>query len=308
MARFVRKLAVLAKKETAYGTDVTPSGSADAMLMTDVQLTPMAGAEESRDLLLPYMGNQGVILTGEHVILEGSVEIAGAGAAGTVPAYGALLRACGLSETVDAGVDVTYEPVSAGFESVSVYYNLDGVRHILLGARGNVSFQLSPQRIPRFRFRLLGLAGTIADQALPTVDVTKFIKPAIVNKANSTLSVHGVTAPAEGLSFDLGNQVEPRLLVGYEAVEIVDRKSSGSVTIEAGSMATKNWFDVATVGTLGALAFVHGKTAGNIVELNAPKVQIGRPTQGATQGIANYTLPLMLAPDAGNDELSIVVK
>lgn len=308
MARYVRKLAVLAKKETTYGTDVTPAGATDAMLMTDVQLTPMAGTEESRDLLLPYMGNQGIILTGEHVILEGSVEIAGSGTAGTAPAYGPLLRACGLSEVVEAATDVTYQPVSAGFESVTIYYNLDGVRHVLLGARGTVSFRLAPQRIPRFRFRLLGLAGTITDQALPTVDVTKFVTPLVVNKANSTLSLHGATPPAEGLSFDLGNQVEPRLIIGHEAVEIVDRKSSGSVTVEAALLATKDWFGIAKARTRGALAFAHGKTAGNIVELSAPKVEIGRPTQGATQEIANYTLPLILVPNAGNDELSIVVK
>jgi len=252
MPRYVRKLAVLAKIETSYGVDAVPTGAANAMLMLDVNLTPMAGSEESRELVLPYMGNQGIFLTGDHAILEGSVEIAGAGAAGTVPKYGPLLRACGLSETIAAGVDVTYQPVSAGFEAISIYYNLDGVRHILLGARGTVTFELSPQKIPRVRFRFLGLSGTVADTALPVATVSAFVVPVIVNKTNSTLSVHGVSAPAEALSFDLGNQVEPRLVIGYEAIEIVDRKVAGSVTMDAGLMATKNWFAIAKARTRGA--------------------------------------------------------
>lgn len=308
MARFVRKLAVLAKIETVYGTDAAPTGSTNAILMTEASLTPMAGSEESRDLLLPYLGNQGVVLTGDHVILEGSVEIAGSGTAGTAPAYGPLLRACGLSETIDAGISVTYEPVSAGFEAVSIYYNLDGVRHVLLGARGSVTFEMTPQRIPRYRFRFLGLSGTITDQALPTVDHSAFQTPIVVNKANTTVSLHGVSAPIERLSFDLGNQVEPRLLIGYEGIELTDRRAAGSVTVQAGTLAEKDWFAIAKARTRGAIAVVHGTAAGNIVETNGPKVEVGRPTQGSSQGIANYTLPLMFVPDVGNDELSIVVK
>jgi len=306
--RFERKLAVLAKIETNYGTDIVPTGADNAMLMTDVALTPMAGSEESRALLLPYLGNQGVILTGDHVILEGSIEMAGAGDAGDAPAYGPMLRACGLQEVIDAGVSVTYAPVSAGFEAVSIYYNLDGVRHVLLGARGNITFEMTPQRIPRFRFRMLGLAGTITDQALPTVDHAGFVKPVVVNKANTTAVIHGLTAPIERLSFDAGHQVEPRLLINYEGIEIVDRQASGSVTVQAGTLAEKNWFAIAQARTRGALSVVHGKTAGNIVELAAAAVEIGRPTQGASQGIANYTLPLAFVPGAGNDEFSIVIK
>lgn len=308
MARFVRKLAALAKIEATYGDDSTPAGATDALLMTDVTLTPMAGNEESRNLLLPYLGNQGVVLTGEHVILEGSIEIAGAGAAGTVPGYGALLRACGLSEVVQAATSVTYQPISTGFESVSIYYNLDGVRHILLGARGNVSFEMTPQRIPRFRFRMLGLSGLITDQPLPVVNYAKFQTPLVVNKVNTQATIHGLTAPVEALSFDLGNQIEPRLLINYEGIELVDRSTTGSFTVQAGTLAQKNWFDIARNRTRGVFMVEHGLTAGNIVRFNGPKVEVGRPTQGNSQGIANYQLALSFIPDLGNDELSIVVK
>ena len=78
--------------------------------------------------------------------------------------------------------------------------------------------------------------------------------------------------------------------------------------VQATSLATKNWFGIAGAHTKGALHVQHGATDGNIVEIDAPKVQIGRPTQGGADNIANYTLPLMLTPDAGNDELVLTFR
>jgi hypothetical protein len=91
-------------------------------------------------------------------------------------------------------------------------------------------------------------------------------------------------------------------------MEISDRRSTGSVVMEATQLSTKNWDAIAKGHTDGALALVHGTSAGNIVELAAPVVQIGRYSEGQTQGIANNTLPLMLKPNTGNDELKITVK
>ncbi len=308
MARFYRKLAILAKIEGTYGTDASPTGGADAMLMREVTITPMEGQEVSRDLITPYMGHQGVILAGIHTKISGKIEIAGAGAAGDVPAWGALLRACGFSETVTPSTKVDYAPVSDTFPAVTIYYNADGVNHILLGARGTVRLEFNAQQIPYFTFEMTGLKGTVADTALPTTDLTAFVTPLIVNKANTSLTLHSHAAIAESLTIDVAAQVEPRLLINHESIQVTDRMSTGQAVIEATSLATKDWFSIATARTRAALAFAHGTTAGNIVELAAPKVEIGRPTQGQTQKILNYTLPLMLVPNAGNDELVVTVK
>lgn len=308
--RFWRKLAMLSKIETVYGTDATPTGAANAILALDVTFTPLEGEEISRELLTPWMGDQGIILTGLYGRLEFSVEIAGAGAAGTAPKYGPLLRACGFAETVTALTDVEYDPVSAGFESATFWYNRDGVRHVLVGSRGTVTTEFTPKGIPRWRFNFIGLRGTAAaDAPLPAVTLTGFIKPVEVSKANTTFSLHGyASGPTESVSIDVGNQVEPRMLINEEACEIVDRRSRGSAVMEAALLAVKNWDAIARAGTTGALALVHGTTAGNIVEIAAPAVQIGRWSEGQTQGILNNTLPLILQPVAGNDELKITVR
>ncbi len=126
-----------------------------------------------------------------------------------------------------------------------------------------------------------------------------------VNKANTTLSLHGVTLPTESLSIDIGNQIEPRLLINHESIQHVDRKVTGSVVLDAVSIATKNWFQIAQLETLGVLAAVHGTVPGNISKVDAANVQIGRPDYGESQKITTNTLPIICRPGAGNDELTL---
>ncbi|MBS7541497.1 phage tail tube protein [Ancylobacter lacus] len=307
--RLRRKMAIAAKVETDYGVDAVPTGGANAIQVSDPTLTPLAGDEVRRDLILPYLGNQGALLVGDYAELQFSVEIAGAGTPGTAPAYGPLLRACSWAEVILAGTSVTYRLASDNPESATVYVNIDGVRHALLGGRGTFTMSLTPKQIPRFTFTLRGLFGPVTDTALPAEVLTGFIRPAPVSKANTPVfSLHGYSAIAESLSIDLGNTVEARHLIGEESIVITDRRATGTAVIEAKSIATKNWFGIAQAGTPGALAVQHGTVAGNIVEIAAPKVQLGRPTYGETQGITNYSLPLLLTPDTGDDELSIVVR
>lgn len=307
--RFWRKLAILAKIEVTYGTDVVPTGAANAMQMTEVSLTPLAGEEVARDLLLPYFGHQGVLMVGDYVELQGSVELAGAGAAGEVPAYGPLLRACSMAETIVEDTSVTYEPATDNPEAVSIYANLDGVNHKLLGARGTFTLNLTPKQIPRLVFTLRGLLGAIADTALPAVTLTGFKKPLPVSKVNTPgYSLHGFAAIAESFALDAGNTVETRNLIGEDSIQITNRQSTGTAVLEATTLATKDWFGIAQANTTGALDIQHGTVAGNIVDVLAPAVQIGRPTYGQSQGITNLTLPLMFTPSAGDDEFSIVVR
>ena len=308
MTRFINRLALLAKIEASYGVDSVPTGAANAIQASNVELTPIAGSEQSRELVLPYFGHQGVILVQNHVTMAFDVEIAGAGAAGTAPAWGPLMRACGFDETITAATMVEYTFDQDVADALSMYFNLDGVRHIALGAKGSASWSLVPAQIPRFRFSYTALLGTISDTALPTVDLTDFITPVPVNKANTTMALHGWASIAESIAFELGNQVEPRFLIGDESVRITGRQSTGTAVVEAKSLATKNWFQIAQQHSTGALDVQHGTVAGNIVEFDAPAVQIGRPTQGQSQGIANYSLPLMFKPVAGNDELKVTVR
>jgi len=310
MSLLERKKILLAKIEASYGTDPNPTGAANAILVRGLNITPLDGEIIGRDLIRPYLGASEQISVTTRARLEAEVELAGAGAAGTAPAWGPLLRACAFSETITAGTDVTYAPVSSAFESVTLYFNLDGVRHILLGARGTVSFELNAQQLPVMKYVFTGLLGTIADAALPTPDYSAFVKPVPVNTTNTTgLDLHGYTsAVLSELTVDVANTVVHRQLVGAEEVAITDRSPGGSITIEAVKIADHDFFTEAKNATTGAFSITHGPATNQVV-IASPGAEWVQPTYTESDGIAMLQMGLKFVPGSnGNDELTITVK
>lgn len=305
-----RKRVLLAKIETTYGTDAAPTGTANSILVREMTLTPIEVNYVGRDVVRPYLGTSEQIPVETMARLEFEVEIAGAGAAGSVPKYGPLLRACGLAETVNAGVSVVYAPVSAAFESVTIWFNVDGVLHKLLGARGSVSFQLNAKQLPVMRFAFTGILGAITDTALPTADYTAFIKPVAVNTANTTaLSIQGfATAVLETLSIDMNNQVVHRQLVGNESVIITDRRVAGALSIEATTVAARDWWTNVKDAVTAAFSVTHGPALNRVV-IAGPKMQITNPRYRDSDGITHLDLETLYVPNttAGNDELTVTV-
>jgi hypothetical protein len=309
MSLFTRKQTILAKIESSYGVDPTPTGAANAMLVGNLQYTPINAEQVNRIGVKGYLGNGDTLLTQLSTQVSFEIELAGAGAAGTAPAWGPLLRACGFSETIDTGVDVTYAPRSTGFESVTIYFNNDGILHKMLGARGTFELDVTVKQIPVLKFTFTGKYTAPADTAVPTCDFSDFQIPKIPSTANTTnFSLFSYAGALESLQLNLGGEVNYRTLIGDESVLFVDRKPSGIMVIEAPLLATKDFFAIAAAGTTGALALQHGQTAGNIVTLSAPRVSLGNIGYQDSEGVQMLSLPFVIAPDSGNDELEIVVK
>lgn len=305
-----RKRVILFKRETVYGTDSVPTGAANAIQISEANVTPLAGDDIDRGILYPSLGASPDLLAGHHVQCEFAVEIAGAGApVDTIPGYGALLRACGMSETVNAGVSVAYDPVSSGEDSGTGYFHMDATLHKFLGARGNCRLEFPARAVPHFMFSLLGLWVAPAGAALPTAVFAGFKTPRTVSKANTpTFTIDGYAAVMRSLTLDMGNQVVHRDLVNSEVVHRPDRQATGTLVIEAPALATKDFFALAKAETLVALQLIHGVGAGNIVQVDAPKVQLKRPSYSEDEGIVMLNLPLKFTRNAGDDEFKITVK
>jgi len=303
------KRAVAMKIEPVYGTDSVPTAAANALLLSNVNITPMPGDSIERNLVGRSIGQQAQILVGTHVVLEGSIELAGSGAAGTAPAWGPALRACGFSETVTVATDTVYAPVSDNEESVSIYFNIDGQRHVMLGCRGSLSLQIPGRGIPTIRCRFTGLFQVPTAVAYPTSDFTAFRKPLAITNANTpTFTLHGHAGVLHNLAIDQSNTVVHRDFVNEESVIITDRGMNGTVTIDDPRVDVKDFYTAAKDETLGVMQLVHGTVAGNVIQIDAPQVQVGRPTVGDADRQATMTLPLGLVPTAGDDELTITVR
>lgn len=311
MPQLTRRRTILAKIETSYGVDPTPTGAANAILVRNLNITPQNSEIVSRDLVRPYLGNSEQLQASTHVTLDFEVEMAGSGTAGTAPAYSPLLRACGLSETVSAGVSVTYAPVSSGFESVTVYFNVDGTLHKVTGARGTVELNINARQIPVYKFSFTGIYNAPTAASLPTVTYTAFQTPLVANNTNTTgFSFFSYSGVLESLNLNVGNTVNYRTLIGSESVIVTDRKATGTCQIEAPAVGTKDFFAAAlTDGSLGSLDVTHGTTGGNKVQIVSTRIDLQNPTYADNNGINMLNMPFVAVPStAGNDEFSIVVK
>jgi hypothetical protein len=207
-------------------------------------------------------------------------------------------------------VSAVYAPITSAQEAVTLYYYLDGILHKVTDAKGTVSFSMNAKGIPVMKFKFIGLYTTPTDVTMPTTtDYSGFTDPVAVNYVNTpTWSLHGYTGKLMSLDADMANDVVYRNLVGGDSVLITDRKPTGTAVMELGTVAAKDWWSTIKNNTVGALTITHGLTAGNIIQLDAPKVQLTDPSYSDSDGIAMLNTKLTFRPNAGNDEFIVTVK
>lgn len=302
------RLAIIAfKPEVTPGLDPTPTGAANAILVSDFSVTPIEQELASRDLVRPYLGSSENLPVSNHFMVEFSVELAGSGTAGTAPAWGPLIKSCGFAEN-DGASDVVYTPVSTGFITGTLYVNIAGVLHESNYCAGNIAFSLDARGIPKARCSFRGRYVPVVDAAALVPVYTAFKKPVPVNNQNTTVSLHGYAAVVETLQIDMKNEYPYRNLIGFDGVTINDRKPDGSISLEMTTVAAKDWFASIAGATTGALQIVHGTVAGNIIQIDAPAVQLVSPRFADSQGIQMLQANLLFMPVSGNDEITITVK
>ena len=302
-----RKRLIQVKKESTYGTDSTPAGT-DALLVRNLEITPIEADVVSRDLIRNYLGNSPQLLANTRVSINFQVELAGSGTAGTAPRYGSILQACGLAETIVSSTSVTYAPVSSSFSSATIYFNNDGIRHILTGCRGTFTLNAEVGQIPTIDFTMIGIYNAPTDTALPSTTYSAQASPLIFKQGNtSAFEFFSYAGCLQSVSLDIANENVYRQLVGCtKEVLITNRAPSGTVMIEAVALATKDFFTISQTETTGNLTFLHGTTAGNRVTLTAGQCDIANPTYGDQDGVQMLNIPYVALPTtAGNDELSL---
>jgi hypothetical protein len=320
MARFLRNTVILAKSEVTYGTDPTPTGAANAMLVSNVSITPLNAQNVPRDLITGYMGGFQHLVGTRYVECSFDVELVGSGTAGTAPAWGPLMLACGFAEAVTASTRVDYTPVSSSFGSATIYYYDDGLLHKLTGARGNVTFRLGSGGRPVMSFSFLGLYNTPTAAANATPTLTGFQVPAVVSEANTadlmlgsthTVGVApaltaGTAYPSLGLEFGPNNSVSHIPLLGGESVEITSREASCSFQIEPTAAQEVTLMGNVESATLTSVGLVHGTTGGKKVLVFLPFVQLINPSKQDQAGKRMVGFDGRVTPSAGNDEMRIV--
>ena len=390
MAKSQRKRVLLAKLETTYGTDSSPT-STNAILCSDLNLSPIAGNDVDRNFIKAWYGSSGKLRVESFGKLTFKTELAGSGTAGTAPQWNELIRSCNFSGTaissavtgsaqagaastitLAAGASAndneyvglkisltsgtgsgqtneiiayngttkvatvrtawTTNPaastgysIAAGYiytlnsnfsktasTSATIYCAYDGTKHVLLGARGTFSLELSVKGIPMISWEFIGILGTASETTNPTVDYTGWQVPVPALTANTgdftILNLDNVVM--ESLSIAINNELSYRTLVGDESVLISNRNITGNTRIEAPAISTYNFFDKVQQGTQDKFYVRHGSTAGNTIVLASPKIQVTSAEYAESAGSTMLDLQTVFIPSAtvGNDELRIVAR
>lgn len=319
--RYIRKLAVVAKIETTYGTDSSPTGAADAVLLSNVNINPFNAQNVPRDVIRPYFGASEELPGDRFVELSFDVELVGSGTAGTAPAWGKLMRACGMAEVIEASTRVDYVPITDALESLTIKYFDDGVRHVLTGARGEITqFALQQGGKPMMSVRMLGLYSTPSAATPGTVTLSDWKVPQVVTNANTgdiTIggSVNDTGAPAitggtsqtsRGLVLQWGNQVAHTPLLGEESIDISDRAISGKMQLSMSAADEVTFMGHVELATLQNVSLLHGTVTGRKLLVNLPSAQLRNPTKDELNGRRLIGFDLSAVPVAGNDEIRIV--
>lgn len=320
-SRTIRNTAILAKAETTYGTDAVPTGGSNAMLVSNVDVTPLENNLVDRALIRAYMGGSEQLVGTRYKRVKFDVEAVGSGTAGTAPGWGPLVRACGMAETVTASTRVDYLPITSAMESASIYYYDDGLLHKLLGARGTFQLELKQGGIPKFTFDFIGIDGGDTAASNPSTTLTAFQTPETVVDANSgdvtfgaTHSSSGAPAltggtiyPSLGLEgIDLGHSVNFQPLLGGESVEITDRAAQGNVTLDLTAAQEVSFAATVKAASTQTVGMTHGTVAGRKLLVFMPAVQLINWKKAELNGKRLVGYDLRINPSSGNDELRIV--
>jgi hypothetical protein len=317
---YTRNTAVLLRSETTPGVDSVPTGAANAMLVSDVSIEPNIETID-RALIRPFLGGSEQLSGNTSIQVRMTVELAGSGTAGTAPAWGPALRACGYAEVVTAGQRVEYTPVSLNHESCTIYAYIGGTLHIVLGARGTAVFQMGIGERPTIQFTFTGFDGGMTAAALPSTTLTAFRTPVAITDPNAGDINLGCTYAAgalsggtvyksRGLSLDLGNDVQYIPTLGGDSVDIVARAVTGEFSLDLSAANRVALYNQVRANTLSSLGFSFGTTAGHRLLLHSPSAQLTTPRNDDVNGglFNGYQLRLVPSPaGSGNDELRLVV-
>jgi hypothetical protein len=237
MVQLTRRNVILAKIESTYGTDPTPTTAANAIEVQDLTLKPVKGPIE-RPAQHETLQRKPSLLGEEYYEINFKVEVTGTGAAGTAPRLSPLLQACDLEETISAGVSVKYRDADEDQGSAFIYAYWGGRLHKIGGVKGSVKGMFEAGKIAMLEFNLQGTkAAAPAITAMPTDAVYDDASGTVQICKNGTFSYNSKTTLCASLfDFDLQNVISlSRCLSSSNVVErftVTDRNPIASINPE----------------------------------------------------------------------------
>jgi len=246
---------VLAGVQTAIGTEQT---ALSTMMVENVStLAHQVAAPERREAKGAFGFTAGPKPRPSFTTCTITGGIIPSSTLGGPPTISPLLQACGLSEVATPATDVVYTPVSSGHKAVTLKIQEDGQTHKLVDAMGNLQISWEVGDTLKFQAAMTGHYNAPVAEAISTLAVGRTPFPVIASEASvSNVDVFGFTAARiQSFNLDLGNRIFARDLAGGRLVRITDRGVSGTIVIEAPTLAENDFFFRLTNGSTGPLTW-----------------------------------------------------
>lgn len=311
MALLTQKSLVLAKVETTYGTDPTPTTAADAIQVYNVELELKRDPNERQPVGVTLSPLPSIMGAGDAKV-SFEVDLKGSGTAGTLPDWNPLQRACGWTNTTTTNTD-TYKPSNAPTESITLYVYKDGLLYKLSGARGDVKHNFEAGKIVKLKYDFQARYALPIDTTLPTACTLDSTKPVVA--VGSVFTFGSYAAVIEKLELGLNNDIvknsDLNATYGVQSFDITGRKPKGKMTVNACLRATTNadFWSYMDSGTSKALSIVIGTAAGNIATITAPVCTVLSVKPASKNGIDCFDVEFEMDANAagGGDEMSVVM-
>lgn len=301
-----RKSVLLAKVESAYGSDSGPTAGSNAILVENLKFGPKIDIIDRDNISSPDLSPIAHLVGSRSAEISFDCELKGSLVSNiTPPDFGCLFRASSMSETIGAS-SVIYAPESTTQESVTIYAYKDGQLHKFTGCVGDWKMSGEVGKPVKISFTFKGQYVTPVDSALVTPTFVNLTPPLLLG---ATFTYGGWSPPMSKLSLNMNNNVAERADLhegtGILGFFVASRKPDGSCDPEADLLSTRDvWANLMSANS-AVLSAVIGSVTGNIITIAAPKCVKKSVDWGDRSGIMTYDINFNMFRNTGNDELTL---
>jgi hypothetical protein len=310
MNKYFQRQVLLIRKETTYGSDIIPTAAAYSIPIINATKPVIDPGLIERGHALHTLSSSKPLVGARYAKIPLRIELFGSGTKDTPPRIAAALQACGFTETIHAGSDVSYQPASSSLGSASIYEYIDGLLYKILGVVGNFKFGFKNGEPIYLDFDMQGLhlADSDASIVTPTYE-TNWKTP--IQALSVSLGFFALTDfVVREFNFDMGvsiiNRGDCLSATGYKGFMCGKRKPKGNLIIELPLHSKYDFMTALEGNTETAVDITVGSTTGNKYDIDMPKVNITNyEIDEADNGLAIVNIPFSINLNSADDEVVI---
>ena len=323
MTNRTNKRAIYAKLQGSLGADANPNLD-NSIPVNEISNTPLVADEVERDELVGYFGAKGKAIANKTQAISVTAPIIGSTVSSKKPALSPLhplIIAC-YHEALPVGADLTspesggairanlYKPTDGDGTPATLAYVYDKFLQKALDARGTMSLNMTTGQFSTMTFEMQAPFSAPTTTGVPVTGGTRprFVPSELVT-GNGTLRVPGLPADllancVRSFTFTQNATISSKdcaTIVGDNSIEYIqtNRESTGEIVVDIDETKLAKFYEVAgTENGFAAPLSVEGSggTAAQTFVFGASNILLGAPTEGDTDGIGTYTIPLTFRP------------